>query len=298
MAIEYLLYAACIHRKDIHIELLARFDSDTEGAIRVLHSYMLATRRPAEFALDLHQVVRFFVRKCIQKIAHVEMRTQIASMILATVFSQKGYRDKNKRRCLLPHAKYALSYSPTNQVELARLPLLNKFSLAMYYDGRLQEAEALFLEAIEIAEKMLGNGNQRTLTIMTSLVSTYSDNGKSKESEQLFIWIIKIQKRVLGDRHPQKLTNIRGPEATYIDQSRWKEAEEIFIQQLRRNLEVQGDRHDDMIGARSHLAVVYLHQDRLRKAEDIQVQVLRSLLKVNGNEHPDTLMGMKNLSST
>jgi hypothetical protein len=55
VAADYLFSAACVHRKDISLDLLEAVSLQArEDAIRLLDRYALVTRRPAESALDLH----------------------------------------------------------------------------------------------------------------------------------------------------------------------------------------------------------------------------------------------------
>ncbi|KAF2834673.1 hypothetical protein M501DRAFT_1009100 [Patellaria atrata CBS 101060] len=64
LAADYLFLAACVDRKDIPLDYLqASLPREREDAIKVLSSYALIIRRPAESALDVHQLVHRALRE-------------------------------------------------------------------------------------------------------------------------------------------------------------------------------------------------------------------------------------------
>ncbi|KAF2647174.1 HET-domain-containing protein [Lophiostoma macrostomum CBS 122681] len=68
LAADYLFLAACVNWKDIPLDLLpASSAREREEAIKVLSSYGLVTRRPAESSLDLHQLVHRALREWLRK---------------------------------------------------------------------------------------------------------------------------------------------------------------------------------------------------------------------------------------
>ncbi|KAH7111312.1 P-loop containing nucleoside triphosphate hydrolase protein [Dendryphion nanum] len=68
LAANYLFLAASVDGKDIPLDLLeASSPHEREDAIKVLSSYALITRRPADFALDLHQLVHRTLREWLER---------------------------------------------------------------------------------------------------------------------------------------------------------------------------------------------------------------------------------------
>jgi hypothetical protein len=67
VAVDYLFVAACADRKDILLNLLEAASSRArEDAIKVLNKYALVTRRPAQSALDVHQLIHQALCKRLQ----------------------------------------------------------------------------------------------------------------------------------------------------------------------------------------------------------------------------------------
>ncbi|KAF1972661.1 hypothetical protein BU23DRAFT_580764 [Bimuria novae-zelandiae CBS 107.79] len=103
LAADHLFLAACVNRKDIPLDLLeAASPQAREDALKVLDRYALVTRRPAKSALNVHRLGRF------------QQWTQRTITQLLRVFPDQDHNKRSKWRRLLPHAKYALSHSPTD----------------------------------------------------------------------------------------------------------------------------------------------------------------------------------------
>jgi hypothetical protein len=105
VAADYLFSAACVHRKDISLDLLEAVSLQArEDAIRLLDRYALVTRRPAESALDLHQLVHQAIRKRLQGQGQLRQWTQRTITQLLQVYPDDDHSNRSKWRRLLPHA--------------------------------------------------------------------------------------------------------------------------------------------------------------------------------------------------
>lgn len=116
LAVDYLFLAACVNRKDITLDFLeASSPREKEDAIKVLSRYALVARRPAESALDLHQLVHRALREWLRKQARLDQCTRVAIKQLLRVFPDRDHGNRSKWRRLLPHAKYVLSHGVLNK---------------------------------------------------------------------------------------------------------------------------------------------------------------------------------------
>ena len=68
--------------------------------------------------------------------------------------------------------------------------------------GRLNEAEQLEIQVIEMTKKLLGAEHPDTLTSMENLASTYRRQGRLNEAEHLEIQVMDMTKNLLGAEHP------------------------------------------------------------------------------------------------
>ncbi|KAF1952777.1 HET-domain-containing protein [Byssothecium circinans] len=168
LAADYLFLAACVDQKDIPLDLLpASSPREREEAIKVLSSYGLVTRRPAESSLDLHQLVHRALRGWLQKQERLDEWTVDAIRLMYRVFPGNDYSSRSKWRRLLPHARYVLSYSAAEQEGGDRSGLAWKSATALYHDGRWTEAEQLFVQVMETRKRVLGEEHPDTLTTIS-----------------------------------------------------------------------------------------------------------------------------------
>ncbi|KAK7177352.1 Kinesin light chain 5 [Paraphaeosphaeria sporulosa] len=299
LAADYLFHAACVNWKDIPLDLLeAASPQVKEDAIKVLDRYTLITRRPAQSALDIHQLVHQALRERLQAQGQFQQWTQRTITQLLQVFPNDDHNSRSKWRRLLPHVQYALSHSPTDDDDEERLDLLWKCAMALYSDGRYEEAEEMFVQVIETRKTVLGEEHPDTLTSMANLASTYRIQGRWKEAEELEVQVMETFKRVLGEEHPATLTSMANLASTFWNQGRWKEAEELEVQVMETRKRVLGEEHPDTLTSMANLASTYRNQGRWKEAEELEVQVMETRKRVLGEEHPYTLTSMANLAST
>ncbi|KAH8727390.1 hypothetical protein GQ44DRAFT_825097 [Phaeosphaeriaceae sp. PMI808] len=217
LAADYLFLAACVDRKDIPLDLLeASSPRERDDAIKVLSSYALVARRPAESALDLHQLVHRALREWLQKQEWLGHWTQNAITRLLRVFPDHSHGSRSKWRRLLPHAKYALSHSLTEQEGGDRIILVQKCAMTLYSDGRYNESEELFVQVMETRKRMLGDEHPDTLTSMANLALTYRNQGRWKKAEELEVQVIDECEGAWGrasghaDQHEQSRIHVEG----------------------------------------------------------------------------------------
>ncbi|RYN19951.1 hypothetical protein AA0112_g10877 [Alternaria arborescens] len=298
-AADCLFLAACVDRKDILFDLVEATSTQArEDAIEILDKYALITRRPAESALDIHRLVHQALRKRLQVQGRLIQWTRRAITQLLWVFPDDDHGNRSKWRRLLPHTQYALSHSPTDDDDEDRLELASKCAIALYSDGRYEEAEELQVQVMETSKRVLSDEHPDTLTSMANLALTYWNQGQWKEAEELQMQVMETSKRVLSDEHPDTLTSMGNLASTYWNQGQWKEAEELEMQVMETSKRVLSDEHPDTLTSMGNLASTYSNQGRWKEAEELEMQVMETMKRVLSDEHPDTLISMGNLAST
>ncbi|RYN22784.1 hypothetical protein AA0114_g12881, partial [Alternaria tenuissima] len=298
-AADCLFLAACVDRKDILFDLVEASSTQArEDAIGILDKYALITRRPAESALDIHRLVHQALHKRLQLQGRLIQWTRRAITRLLWVFPDDDHSNRSKWRRLLPHAQYALSHSPTDDDDEERLELASKCAIALYSDGRYEEAEELEVQVMETRKRVLSDEHPDTLTSMGNLALTYCNQGRWKEAEELQMQVMQTRKRVLSDEHPDMLTSMGNLALTYWNQGRWNEAEELQMQVMQTRKRVLSDEHPDTLTSMGNLASTYRNQGRWKEAEELEMQVMETMKRVLSDEHPDTLTSMANLALT
>jgi tetratricopeptide (TPR) repeat protein len=299
IAADYLFIMACIDRKDILLDLLPPVSShEAEVAIGTLKAYALITKRPAESALDLHRLVHLAIHNWLRKEERLGEWTQKAITRLLDVFPDHNHWNRSKWRRLLPHAKYALSYSLTGHENGDRTKLEWKYAMALFIDGRYTEVEENFVRVMGIRKRVLGEEHPDTLNSIESLTSTYWHQGRWKEAEELCIQVIGSRQRVQGEEHPDTLNSMHNLGSMYKSSGKWKKAEEISVRMIETRKRVLGEEHSDTLNSMVNLASTYWHQGRLKEAEELSIRALEIFKRVLGEEHPNTLVSMGDLAVT
>ncbi|KAF1969506.1 kinesin light chain [Bimuria novae-zelandiae CBS 107.79] len=299
LAAEYLFLAASVDRKDIPLDLLeASSPREREAAIQILNSYGLVTRRPAESALDVHQLVHSALRGWLQKQERLDQWSQHAIARLLRVFPDNSHGNRSKWRRLLPHARYAISHDVPKEEEGDKIVLAWKCAMVLLSDGRYHEGEKLFVQVMETSSRVLGEEHPDTLTSMANLASTYRNQGRWKEAEVLDVQVIETRKRVLGEEHPSTLTSMTNLASTYRNQGRWKEAEKLEVQVLETSSRVLGEDHPDTLTSMTNLASTFWNQGRWKEAKELEVQVMETRKRVLRQEHLSTLNAIGDLAFT
>ncbi|RYN97316.1 hypothetical protein AA0121_g13538, partial [Alternaria tenuissima] len=276
-AADCLFLAACVDRKDILFDLVEASSTQArEDAIGILDKYALITRRPAESALDIHRLVHQALHKRLQLQGRLIQWTRRAITRLLWVFPDDDHSNRSKWRRLLPHAQYALSHSPTDDDDEERLELASKCAIALYSDGRYEEAEELEVQVMETRKRVLSDEHPDTLTSMANLALTYCNQGRWKEAEELQMQVMQTRKRVLSDEHPDMLTSMGNLASTYWNQGRWKKAEELEMQVMETRKRVLSDEHPDTLISMGNLASTYRNQGRWKEAEELEMQVMET----------------------
>lgn len=297
LAAEYLSFMACVDFKDIPQALLppAKSRKEVTDAIGTLNAYSFVSRRPMDQSLDLHRLVHLATRNWLRTKGLLSEWTAKTTARLADIFPDDDHQNTALWRTYLPHARYVLDSDVLLDMEM-KVVLLRKFGLCLLGDGRYDEAEKPFLQALESYKKMLGAEHPFTLFSMADLASTYGNQGRWEEAEELQAQELKIYSRVLGQEHPDTLISMGNLASTYGDQGRWEEAEKLEVQVMETRKRVLKQEHPDTLTSIGNLASTYRVQGRWEEAEELQAQALKICSRVLGQEHPDTLISITNLA--
>lgn len=135
-AIDFLFLAACLNQKDIPLDVLeASASRKREDAIRLLSDYALVTRRPADSAIDVHQLIHYALRQQLRDRNALESWTQRAITRLLRVFPSIYHSNRSKWRRLLPHTKYILLNRLQNNKSANRISLALECASALRSNG-------------------------------------------------------------------------------------------------------------------------------------------------------------------
>ncbi|GCL47330.1 tetratricopeptide repeat protein [Microcystis aeruginosa] len=79
---------------------------------------------------------------------------------------------------------------------------LNNLAKLYQSQGRYEEAETLFLQALELRKQLLGDKHPDVSSSLNGLAKLYDSQGKYEEAEPLFLQALAIAEQALGENHP------------------------------------------------------------------------------------------------
>ena len=86
---------------------------------------------------------------------------------------------------------------------------LNTLALELQAQGKYDEAEPLYREALEVSRETLGSRHPNTLNSISNLGVLLKAKGDLAAAEPLYREALKGRRETLGSRHPQTLTSIK-----------------------------------------------------------------------------------------
>jgi tetratricopeptide (TPR) repeat protein len=200
------------------------------------------------------------------------------------------------REWLAAEGRAALMRMPRE--ERATSALQNQLGLLLQDQGKRDEAEQLYREALEARRATLGDRHPHKLASINNLGLLLKDQGKLDEAEPLLREALEARRATLGDRHPDTLGSINNLGSLLKNQGKLDEALLLYREALEARRATLGDRHPRTLASMTNLGLLLLmDQSKLNEAEPL----LREALEVNratlGDRHPDTLGSIKNLAA-
>ena len=113
--------------------------------------------------------------------------------------------------------------------------MLNNLALLYKNQGRLSEAEPLYLRSLASVETTLGPEHLDVATSLNNLAGLYFVQGRHQEAEALCRRSAAILKAKPGDEHPEMSTALSNLGTLLVDLGRYEDGEQL----LRRSLELR-----------------------------------------------------------
>ncbi|MBH8576113.1 tetratricopeptide repeat protein, partial [Nostocaceae cyanobacterium CENA369] len=118
-------------------------------------------------------------------------------------------------------------------------------NLASLYDsqGRYNEAEPLYIQALALTRKLLGEEHPSVASSLNNLALLYYSQGRYSEAEPLYIQALALWRKLLGEEHPSVASSLNNLAGLYYSQGRYSEAETLYIQALALWRKLLGEEH-------------------------------------------------------
>lgn len=162
--------------------------------------------------------------------------------------------------------------------------------------GKYLEALAVYKDALEKRQEILGADDPGTLDIRNGMAKIIYKQGNFKEALVALENIYNIQANSLGPNHKESLSTRSTMALVMHRLGKNEEALPIFKEVFQRQSEVMGLKHSDTLNTQFHMALTL---DKLQKFEEalaINYEVLESRKTTLGTSHPSTLSTYNNIA--
>ena len=205
--------------------------------------FSLIVRNVDEHTFSLHRLVQEVVRDRLERPLQEQLtRQMVEAMNEAFPAVEFAYWPLCDR--LLPHGLEVMHWRQQHTIETESAGrLLNQIALYLKKRGRTSEAEPLYLQALEITKRRLGEDHPDVATRLNNLANLYSAQGRTNEAEPLYLQAIDLGKRRLGEDHPDVATRLNNLANLYSDQGRYNEAKPLYSKALDMRKRLLGEGH-------------------------------------------------------
>jgi tetratricopeptide (TPR) repeat protein len=274
--------------KDAEIEFL---DAMAEAA-----KYSLVERDSRERVVDMHRLVQEVIRDGMNAAARRKWAERAVEAVEAAFPSAKFETWPVCER-LLPHARFSARWIAEHKLDTqigARL--LNRTALYFERRAQYQEAEPLYLRALETDERVLGKEHPDRLLLVNNLAMLLEAKGDLVAAELMFQRALETRGRVLGMEHPDTLTSVHNLAGLLYIKEDLAGAEALYRRAMEGRMRVLGEEDPDTLRTANNLAAVFFKNGNLSAAKPLYRRTLDLQERVPGKEHPDTLHTVNNLA--
>ena len=173
---------------------------------------------------------------------------------------------------------------------------MSQVAVLRWRQGRLDEAERLGRQAVEIGRRVGGQDHPDTLTYEMNLASLYRSQGRYPEAEPLHQHNLEAKLRILGAEHPDTLDAMGNLGNHFQETGRYEEAEALHRRALETTRRVQGEKAPSTVSTMNNLANDLSQLGRYEEAEPLMRRTLEIKTELYGADHPSTINSVANLA--
>ena len=173
---------------------------------------------------------------------------------------------------------------------------LNNLAYLYNLQGRYDQAEPLYLQALELRKRLLGEEHPNVAASLNNLAELYRTQGRYAEAEPLYLQALELSKRLLGEEHPNVASSLNNLALLYESQGRYDQAEPLYLQALELRKRLLGEEHPNVAVSLNNLAGLYRTQGRYAEAEPLYLQALELSQRLLGEDHPQVAASLNNLA--
>ncbi|KAK0728575.1 hypothetical protein B0T26DRAFT_869597 [Lasiosphaeria miniovina] len=137
---------------------------------------------------------------------------------------------------------------------IGTLKAMSNLAIVIDNQGKYEEAEQIYRQALQLTEKVLGKEHPSTLNSMNNFANMLDRQGKYEEAKQMDRQALQLREKVLGKEHPSTLDSMNNLAIVLDRQGKYEEAEQMHRQALQLKEKVLGKEHPSTLTSKNNLA--------------------------------------------
>jgi tetratricopeptide (TPR) repeat protein len=178
-------------------------DQVLSAAGRLIDYSFLQAQRPVDEGLPVyeqHRLVQLAARRALNT-QQTSLYSGKALEIMTDHFPDGSFETWGSCKLYLPHSQKAVAWLEAEGYSDLAPVLLARMGIYYWQQGRLDEAEHIEVQVLELQKEVLGEKHPDTITAMANLAATWQQQGRSDKAEQLKAQAVELRKDILGNKH-------------------------------------------------------------------------------------------------
>ncbi len=219
-----------------------------------------------------------------------------ASVSLDTPESQEEVSDRVQGFAQLAHGLLGARKTQHQPDDSDDPEALKQLADHLKAQGFLQEAEALYTQALNIHTDRLGSDHPDTASSMRDLAVLFEEQEMYHKAEPLQEDLVAFYRKTYGTADSRTARAINDLGGIYMGLERFQDAQRACEEALQIRESILGQDHPDTAESLHNQGVIYEISDLIERARSSYERALTIREKVLGNEHPDTITTVHSLA--
>jgi len=263
-------------------------------AIRLLCDHALVESHGISGGYGMHSCVHAWIMHVLNSERDISMAKLALNCVSSATSDRTVLEYSALQRRLLPHANRCLELVYNASIFDLRdcvhiLNAANNLGILYSDQGKMKEAEEMYLRALAGKEKARGPEHKSTLDTVNNLGNLYKNQGKMKEAEEMYLRALTGREKAWSSEHTSTLDTVNNLGSLYSNQGKMKEAEEMYLRALAGYEKVWGPEHKRPLDTIYNLAVMYKKRLMFEDAAKHFELVVQGYTKILGPEHSETV---------
>lgn len=175
--------------------------------------------------------------------------------------------------------------------------ILNDLALLYYSIGRYEDAESLYLKAMEIYRKGPGGEEHPEFaTSLNNLAVLYRKISRYLDAEPLYLKAVEIRRKALGEEHPRFAQSLSNLAMLYYSIGRYVDAEPLYLKAIEIYRKLPDcEENPSFATSLNNLGLLYDSMGRYSNAELQYLKAIEIRRRIFGEEHPSFATSLNNL---